>query len=318
MSVLEFDTASLNGPERIELWADTITRVFGPFGISRSGSARFRGRLRVERRGDIRFIELGYSGHVFHRSPGDVSRLNDAYCSLLRPLAGRLRLVQGGDEHVLEAGRSYVVNHSVPYETRPESGYRATALAFPPSALASRLARPQPFYALPDAAHSPRAALLSAFQRHFSAGRSIWTEAEFPALTNQLFDLIALAIAEPGQGVSAVETAARAARRAEAVRFIRDHLNDRDLTPRSVALACGISLAYLHEIFRAGPLGVEETIVSERLECARRMLRAPECAGDQIATVAYRAGFCDPAHFARAFRRRFGVTPREWRQDWAG
>lgn len=314
MSVLELDTASLHGPEKIGLWADAITRAFGPFGISCSDPARFRGRLKVERRGDIRFVELGYSGHVFSRSAGDVSRLSDTYFSLLRPTSGRLRLAQGGTEHVLEPGRYYVVNHSVPYESRPESGYRTTALAFPPTALASRVARPQPFYALPDPATSPRMALLVAFLREYAAGRQSWSEAEFPLLTNQLLDLVALTLAETGQGVSTSETAARAARRAEAMAFIRDNLARRDLTPRTVAAACGISLAYLHEIFRAAPLGVEETIVAERLERARHRLRAPEGAGEQIATIAYRVGFADPAHFTRAFRRRFGVSPREWRQ----
>ena len=318
MALLELDTASLRGPERIGLWAEAITRAFGPFGISCSDPERFRGRLKVERRGDIRFVELGYAGHVFNRSPGDVSRLNAAYFSLLSPISGRLRLVQGKTEHVLEPGRHYVVNHSIPYETRPESGYHTTALAFPPSALLSRLSRPQPFYALPDAESSPRMALLSAFLRHYAAGRQGWNEAEFSLLTNQVLDLIALVLAESGQGSAQAESSARAARRAEAVQYIRDHLADRDLAPRKVAEAGGISLAYLHEIFRAGPLGVEETIVAERLERARQMLRAPEHAGEQIATIAYRAGFGDPAHFARAFRRRFGASPREWRQGEGG
>lgn len=314
MSVLELDTASLSGPERIGLWGDAITKAFGPFGISCSDPEHFRGRLKVERRGDIRFVDLAYSGQVFSRRPGDVSRLNDGYFSLLSPVAGRLRLMQGEAEHVLEPGRHYVVNHAVPYETRPEAGYRATALAFPPSALGSRLARLQPFYALPDAATSPRMALLSAFLDQYAAGRQGWSEAEFPLLTNQLLDLVAMTLGEAGSGVPQAESAVRAARRAEALRFVRANLSCRDLTPRKVAEGCGISLAYLNEIFRVSPLGVEETIVAERLERARRMLRAPEHAGEQIATLCYRVGFADPAHFTRAFRRRFGVSPREWRQ----
>ena len=36
-------------------------------------------------------------------------------------------------------------------------------------------------------------------------------------------------------------------------------------------------------------------------------------AGLAIADVAYRTGFLDPAYFARLFRKRFGITPRQWR-----
>jgi AraC family transcriptional activator of tynA and feaB len=43
------------------------------------------------------------------------------------------------------------------------------------------------------------------------------------------------------------------------------------------------------------------------------MLRAADHAGSQIATIAYRCGFSDRAHFARAFRRHFGASPSEWR-----
>jgi AraC-like DNA-binding protein len=43
------------------------------------------------------------------------------------------------------------------------------------------------------------------------------------------------------------------------------------------------------------------------------MLRAPHHGRTQIATIAHRLAFSDPAHFARAFRRRFGASPTEWR-----
>jgi AraC-binding-like domain len=127
MAVLELDTASLTGPERFSVWARTIATAFGPFAISRNDPDRFHGRVRVERRQAIRFIELGYDGHAFRRSRCDVARLDDAYCSLLRPLQGRLILLQNGEEHVLEPGQYYLINHSVPYETLPQA-----VKSFPP------------------------------------------------------------------------------------------------------------------------------------------------------------------------------------------
>jgi AraC-like DNA-binding protein len=120
-------------------------------------------------------------------------------------------------------------------------------------------------------------------------------------------------IVEPGQQASAAEGSSRVAHRNRALRHIRAHLPDRDLTPTRVAEDCGLSLAYLHEIFRGSGRGVEATIFAERLERAGVVLLAPDHAGSQIATIAYRLGFSDPAHFTRAFRRHFGVSPSEWR-----
>jgi AraC-like DNA-binding protein len=313
MSVLELDTATISGAERLGRWAETIACAFGPFGISHNDPERFHGRVRVERRQGIRFVELGYDGHAFSRSRSDVSKLDDSYCSLLRPRRGRLLLVQDGEEHVLEPGQYYLINNAVPYETMPQGGYDTMALAFPPAALASRVLQPRPFYALKDDPASPRWQLLDSFLRQYVAGRSVWSEREFETLTQQLLDLIVLSIVEPGQQASETESATRAAHRVRALRHIRANLSDRALSPRSVAQGCGISLAYLHEVFR-GEAGVEDTIFAERLNRAAQMLRAPEQAGDQIATIAYGLGFSDPAHFARAFRRRFSASPSEWRR----
>jgi AraC-like DNA-binding protein len=318
MPVLELDTASLTGPDRFGVWAETIAAAFGPFGISRNDPDRFHGRVRVERRQVIRFIELGYDGHTFRRSRGDVARLADAYCSLLRPLQGRLILLQDGAEHVLEPGRYYLVNHSVPYETVPQGGYQAVALAFPPAALASRVASPRSFYALRDDPASPRWQLLNSFVNQYSEFRQAWSESEFDRLTQQLLDLIVMSIVEPDRQASSAEGSTRTAHRARALRHIRTRLADRDLTPGRVAEACGISLAYLHEVFRGSGRGVEATIFAERLDRARVMLRAPDHAGSQIATIAYRCGFSDPAHFARAFRRQCGASPSEWRSGSTG
>ena len=105
----------------------------------------------------------------------------------------------------------------------------------------------------------------------------------------------------------------RDAQRARALHHLQTHLAERDLTPGRVAEACGISLAYLHEVFRDSGRGVEATIFAKRLDRAGVMLRAADHAGSQIATIAYRCGFSDPAHFARAFRRHFGASPSAWR-----
>ena len=53
-------------------------------------------------------------------------------------------------------------------------------------------------------------------------------------------------------------------------------------------------------------------IAQERLllEACRQLTYLP--AG--VATIAYELGFQDPAYFSRLFKKRFGVTPREYRQ----
>ena len=48
-------------------------------------------------------------------------------------------------------------------------------------------------------------------------------------------------------------------------------------------------------------------------ERAIDMLLDHRATGFSIAEIAYRSGFLDPGYFARQFRKRFGISPREWR-----
>ena len=50
-----------------------------------------------------------------------------------------------------------------------------------------------------------------------------------------------------------------------------------------------------------------------RLDRASDMLSDPRAAGLPVTEIAFRNGFLDAGYFTRLFRKRFGITPREWR-----
>jgi len=49
------------------------------------------------------------------------------------------------------------------------------------------------------------------------------------------------------------------------------------------------------------------------LDAARRDLCDPGLAASSVSRIAFSWGFNDAAHFSRAFRARFGCSPRELR-----
>ncbi len=129
-----------------------------------------------------------------------------------------------------------------------------------------------------------------------------------------LIDLIALAI-EEDERRRAPMGASRHGQMAHLRRIeqhIEDNLADADLSPSTIADACGISTRYLHEIFSAKGTTVSRWILEKRLEGARKSLNAPGRAGN-ISQVAQAWGFSDHSHFTRQFRAKFGFAPREAR-----
>ena len=128
-----------------------------------------------------------------------------------------------------------------------------------------------------------------------------------------LLELIAAAL----NGADAAETDARAADYAillRAQRFLRANLGSHDLSPDAVALAVGVSRTALYRVFQ--PLGGVAGYAREfRLRRCLFEIVSARHAHERISQIAYRWGFANPAHFSRAFGRRFGRTPVEARES---
>ncbi|MEV6027700.1 helix-turn-helix domain-containing protein [Streptomyces sp. NPDC052036] len=100
---------------------------------------------------------------------------------------------------------------------------------------------------------------------------------------------------------------------------VRAHVDanlwDRGLTPASVATAQHISIRYLHKLFEDHDSTVGRWIQHRRLEEARRELARPGRDDTTVSAVARRWGFANATHFSRSFRARYGMSPRDWRED---
>jgi AraC-like DNA-binding protein len=112
--------------------------------------------------------------------------------------------------------------------------------------------------------------------------------------------------------VSVIATGGRVglplARRAAARVFIDDHLTDRSLSAADVAAAAGISERHLSRLFAETGASVPQHILARRLDLAYSLLARPESRERRIVEVASACGFTSIAYFGEAFKRRFGTT----------
>lgn len=98
-----------------------------------------------------------------------------------------------------------------------------------------------------------------------------------------------------------------------AKQYIQQHLEDPALTCEQVAAATGISSRHLNRLFAQEGISPGRYMVDKRLERARHLLASPRRHRLSIAEIAYGCGFSSQAHFARAFKSRFEMTPSESR-----
>lgn len=98
-------------------------------------------------------------------------------------------------------------------------------------------------------------------------------------------------------------------------RYIQRHLQDPELNAERVARALNLSVRQLHRLFADESLSLMRWIWSQRLEACHRELQRDHLGRRSLADIAFAWGFNDQAHFSRAFRRQFGISPRELRRQ---
>lgn len=91
-------------------------------------------------------------------------------------------------------------------------------------------------------------------------------------------------------------------------------LPDPELSLRRVADEEGVSPRYVQKLFASADETFSHYLRTRRLERCRTDLASPQHARLSISEICFRWGFNGSAHFSRAFRDQYGVSPREFRQ----
>jgi transcriptional regulator GlxA family with amidase domain len=97
------------------------------------------------------------------------------------------------------------------------------------------------------------------------------------------------------------------------IEVVLRHLRDPDFDTRVATKEAGLSRMHLNRKLRAiAGCSTHEFILALRFRRARELLREDS---PSISDVAHAVGFRSPSHFAKAFRKHFGLSPSEFIKD---
>lgn len=95
-----------------------------------------------------------------------------------------------------------------------------------------------------------------------------------------------------------------------AVTQVIEELGAAQITIQQLAAAVHLSCGHLSRVFRRTTgMTLEQFLIRQRIELAKQALLDPRL---NVAEVAERCGFCNPAYFASVFRKYVSCTPREF------
>jgi AraC-like DNA-binding protein len=184
---------------------------------------------------------------------------------------------------------------------------RLAILRFPKAALRERGLRHRfPTVCRPDSASADVAAVRE-FVLNLTSQAGKASEPLLERLGDQCLDLMDVIVNERD---SCASRRASVATMLRAKQVIARRIGDPDLSVVRIAEELNISTSCLTRALKANGLSPMRYAWSLRLEHATRMLAgAPQGA---IQAIAYQCGFASAAHFSRAFKERYGMTPRAY------
>lgn len=224
---------------------------------------------------------------------------------------------QNGKEKVVDAGDAIFVRGCECSTLASERETRVTNISVPTDSLAPMLPHVEDLSMTVVSRQDDTLGLLLGYVDLLQGWRDA-VSADFSHMAaSHLRDLVVAIARASNPASTAMEhrPGIRAARLRGIKAAIERQLGEPDLSIHGIAATNGISPRYVRKLFQDEETTFSDFVLSRRLERACRMLRHPEHTASTIAAIAYACGFGDLSYFNRSFRRRYGMTPSEYRDE---
>lgn len=309
VTMTTWTTDSVMEGQRFDFWQDVVCQSILNVAADLPAQLGFHASLYGQSYGALRVASFRSREHQIMRSLRHIKADEDPSYIISLQIRGRSDISQGDCSFSLEADEIAIVDGSQPFQLRFSSSVERLVAVVPRSILEPRIPWLKRHHTLKISREAPYAELARPHIHHLVQNKDL-QEIEANLLAENLCNLLALSTRE-------TQT-----RRLEndvqfemITSFCRNNLSNSKLSPGFVASYFGISLRTLHVRFEKFGQPFGDWVLERRLESCRQALRDPKQSDESVSEIVYRAGFNDLSHFCRMFKRRFGLTAREWRSQ---
>ncbi|MFY9712268.1 MAG: helix-turn-helix domain-containing protein [Microbacterium sp.] len=289
-----------------------VSESFVPLQVSSVGADRFRGVIRGASVDEVHVNDVRATSHVVERTPELIARGERSYFKVSLMLAGTGLLIQDDREAVLRTGDLAVYDTDRPYSLVFDDDFRTMVVMFPKHLISLPPDMIGQLTAVRISGQEGLGSLVVPYLTQLAGNLDQLAGTTGARLAHSALDLVTTVFTrELGLDESSADPHRALVQRIRA--HIDRNLASTDLGPASIAAAHFISTRHLHGLFQEQGMTVSTWIRTRRLEQCRRDLLDPMLADRPVAAIAARWGFVDAAHFSRAFKAVFSVSPSEYR-----
>jgi len=310
------DTAEVHQRDRLPFWRDAITQSFVELECDALGNPQnFHGKVTNRLLSEGQLSKVTSSGQHVERSQKCIKHSDSDVYLLSLQMTGTGIIAQHGRKAVLSPGDFALYDTVRPYTLHFDHNFSQIVMRIPRALGKNYLPGIEWLTAQRIKGDQGYGRVVSNHLAEIYASSPDQAGIQDETVLRSFLHLLsAVYNAQDNQGSSFTSTV-KMGQLARIKNFIQDHLTNSDLNPQMIADAHGISARYLNMLFKEEDSSPGRWIWSTRLDKCRDIMQNPQHIGLSLSEIAYANGFNDMAHFSRAFKKRFGQSPRAYRQQ---
>jgi AraC-like DNA-binding protein len=306
-----FDTRTMVAGKRRQAWRDAICEIYLQVDSRIDPDVEYAGLVREARFGGVTITDAVISPQTIRRGPQHIGRVGkDCYYIGIEHI-GAVDIRQSGHSFVLRPGRGSVYYANEPYELQSKIRSRQFWIELPRAAFDRRFESGRPPMLKNFDLTRGLGRIAAEFCATLATESSGLDEATRSKLGDQFMDLVALALSSEPDRQAADDQSVQHVRLRSIKAYIEEHLAEPNLSLTTIARENGVSLRYLHHLFRVADMSASEWLRLRRLQRCRDLLSSPQHAHRSITEIAYSMGFSSSSHFSNLFRDHFNMRPSD-------
>ncbi len=307
-------TDQVDPGQRLAFWTDMVCGVYVQLQCDAAGGrSDIQGHIAVESLASLQLSRVSATPQMVRRTAAMVGRAGEDYFLVSIQTEGEGVVHQDGRSAHLAPGDFALYDSTRPYTLQFDEPFQQVVLRLPRPILHTALRDTHRLTAHTVSGQRGAGHLMINMIRTLATDIDTLAPASAAAVAESVTQILVAGLAGLPQARHQPLSHLRAYHRERIKHCVREHLHEPGFGVADIALRLRVSPSTLHRAWAGEACALGDWIWAQRLDAARRDLCDPGFAARSVSEIAFGWGFNDAAHFSRAFRLRFGCSPREMR-----
>ncbi|WP_169054454.1 helix-turn-helix domain-containing protein [Nitratireductor sp. XY-223] len=309
-----YKTGDVDGAERFSYWREAVCDSYVHLDCETEKPRAFSGEIKLWRFQNLSTSVVSGSQQVVRRRKRDIGRSDEASFLISLQLEKNGLVEQAGRCALLNKGDFALYSSIDPYKLTIPEDFRQLVIQIPRYELLRRLPAADMLTGMRVSRASDSGSFASDNLVRFVKEIANSGEVVRQYMKETIVDLVAMGLASVAEETVYLSNSdQRTILRANT--FIQSNLANPDLDRSMLAENVGLSVRRLNQIYQSSGSSISVAIRNARLDRIAADLLDRRFASQSITEIAFRWGINNVQYFSQIFKKRYGMSPRDYRQN---